>query len=152
MTNINICQCTWTLDVWPQGPVQQSVSWQAVLGHPRQWRFQDRTRRRIRVLCSVPVAGYVIWLLGVGCSTWQLVPSWLWAQLTPVPRVRPRHQHQGAAPSAPWLALGAGQARVGPLDAGGFHRGNQGCSEYPHSLRFTVQFAPKGISLSVLWT
>lgn len=109
--------------------MQQSVSWQAVLGHPRQSWFQDRAPERIRVLCSVPVTGYVIWLLGVGCSSWQQVPSSLGAQLTAVLRVRARHWHHDASPSEPQLALGVGQARAGLLNAGEFYRCNQGCSE-----------------------
>lgn len=56
MTNINICQCMWTFDVWPQGPVQQSVSWQRVLGRQRHWRLPDRTLERIRAGYSVQFA------------------------------------------------------------------------------------------------
>ena len=56
MTNINICQCMWTFDVWPQGPVQQPVSWQIVLGCQRHSRLQDRTLERIHAVYSVPLA------------------------------------------------------------------------------------------------
>lgn len=109
--------------------MQQLVSWQAVLGHPRQSRFQECTLERLHVLCSVPLSGYVIWLLGGGGSTGQQVPSLLWAQLTPVLRVRARQQHGSTSPSEPQLALGVGWARAAHLSAGEFYRGYQCRSE-----------------------
>lgn len=98
MTNINICQCMWTFDVWPQGPVQQSVSWQGVLGRQRHSRLQDHTLERIHAVFSGPLA--TNWVCGRG--GWYRVyhsaacPLWL---LT-VGRAHPSAEGQGKAPAS----------------------------------------------------
>lgn len=106
--------------------MQQSVSWQTVLGRQRRSRLQDRTLERIRAVCSVPLAG-----------NWVHDPAG-WYQVHPLaacplrsltvgrtrPRVRARHRRGGASPREPQLALGDEQAWAGPPNAGEFYKGN----------------------------
>lgn len=92
--------------------MQQSVSWQAVLGRQRHSRLQDRTLEKIHAVYSVLLAGNWVrdlagWYRVYPLAARPLLNS-LWAELTSVLGVRARHWHHSASRGEPQLALGDG--------------------------------------------
>lgn len=90
--------------------MQQSVSWQTVLGRRRHSRLRDRALERIRAVCSVPftsdwgrdLAGwYRVYRLAV-CPLQLLTGGRAHASA----EGQARHWHRCASPSEPQLALG----------------------------------------------